>query len=479
MAFISKVKKTGKYRICYSLDGISQRSFMLPTGDAKKAGNICSFIDRILAQRKSGEPDLLLSNWLATLTPDLRRRLEKADLLETRQEPKTIRDIIDRFKNRKDVEPATILTYDKIASNLTEYFSSACQLESIDTEQATAFQSWLNKKYCEATAKRRISLAKQYFNEAEKLGWVSKSPFRFCKGGDVVNKTKWQYFSADDIAKAIGEMTNKEHRAQVALMRYAGVRGASEMYQMDWTPETVRWSSGGETGSLTIISDKTKRHKGKESRNIPLHPVLEACLRDLYDAAPEGRLKVFPKLYKTSNPGSWLKKSLRFAGINIEQVYSLRRSYCSDVMEACGQDAKSYESLTGHSFAMGLRHYQLFHRARKEKAEGLLMGFWKVQEVAESSDAGNTGIIGKMVAGFAAEQNAKEPGKQGLNSAENIAGFIAGQGGATSSGNGRRHGQEEAQAPVIQEVLPIAVNNCDILQNVQEIKKWAVQNSNL
>ena len=45
-------------------------------------------------------------------------------------------------------------------------------------------------------------------------------------------------------------------------------------------------------------------------------------------------------------------------------------------MEAVGQDAKAYEALTGHSFQMGLKHYQQYHKARQDKAEGRLMEFW-------------------------------------------------------------------------------------------------------
>ena len=477
MAFISMVKKTGKFRVCFSLDGVSQRSFMLPTGDKKKAQTVCNYVDRILEQRKTGEPDSILANWLAELTPDLRRRLEKAELLEAKQKPKTIQDIIDWFKNR-DVEPSTLLTYKKVANNLNEFFSADCLLETIDPEQAARFYDWLKKHYAEATAKRRINLTKQFFAEAVRLNWIIKSPFRFCKGGDVVNKKRWQYLTADEITKALDKIPNKEHRAQVALMRFGGVRGSSEMYQMDWTPATIQWSAGNERGNITILAEKTKKYEGKENRIVPLHPVLEACLRDLFDATPEGQLKMFPKMRKTSNPGTWLKRALSFAKVNIIRVYNLRDSFCNDVMESVGGDAKAYEALTGHSFQMGLKHYQQYHKSRKEKAEGLLIDFWKVQEAAETSDAGNAGINEKEVAGFAAEQNAKQPGKQAVNSAEKVAGKVAGQGGESIGNDRNGEGQENANDPENQDVLRIVSNTYGKMQNVQEIKKWAKLDSN-
>ena len=444
MASFSKHSKTGKFRIRFTLDG-KDKTMMLATSDKRAAETICNFVTRIEEQHKTGVPDRLLSNWLKGIPDDLRQRLERAGLVEPKPKPKTIQNIIDRFKDRKDVEPATLLTYDKISSNLTAFFKSGCLLESIDTEQAAAFQTWLNKKYCEATAKRRISLAKQFFNEAEKLDWVYKNPFRFCKGGDVVNKEKWQYFPVDVISKALDEITNKEHRAQIALMRFAGVRGASELYQMDWTPETIRWSAGSGTGSITILADKTKRHIGKEFRIIPLNPILESCLRDLYDSAREGQLKMFPDLRKTSNPGSWIKKAFRLVGINIGQVYNLRRSYCCDVMESVGQDAKAYEALTGHSFQMGLKHYQQYHKARQDKAEGRLMEFWS--KLGQDSEKVSTKVSIKVsmqdgTSDYPELQNAEKPIPQVLEN------------------QGVLHSENFA---------------CNNTQKENSIKKWAVQ----
>ena len=455
MASVSINPKTKKCQIRFYFDN-KQKTLYLSTADKKAAQTICNMVERLVEQKQTGQPDRLLSNWLKDIPDDLRQRLERAGLVEPKPKPKTIRDIIDRFKDRKDVEPATLLTYDKISSNLTEFFGSDCLLESIDTEQAAAFQTWLNKKYCEATAKRRISLAKQFFNEAEKLDWVYKNPFRFCKGGDVVNKEKWQYFPVDVISKALDEMTNKEHRAQIALMRFAGVRGASELYQMDWTPETIRWSSGSGTGNITILSDKTKRHAGKEFRIVPLNPILESCLRDLYDSAREGQLKMFPNLRKRSNPGSWIKKAFRLVGINIGQVYNLRRSYCCDVMESVGQDAKAYEALTGHNFAMGLKHYQQYHKARQDKAEGRLMEFWSKLEP---------------------DSLPKEQDSEKVYLKVYLKSYL--QDGTSDNSELQAGGKSVPQVPEIQGLLQNKKTSCYEKQNVQEIKKWAVQNSNL
>ncbi len=450
MASFKIKKSTGKYRIRFTLDG-REKEMLLPTADKRKAETICGMVDRIIEQKQTGQPDRLLSNWLKDIPDDLRQRLERAGLVEPKPKPKTIQDIIDRFKDRKDVEQATLLTYVKISNNLTAFFKSGCLLESIDTEQAARFYDWLKKHYAEATAKRRINLTKQFFAEAEKLDWVHKNPFRFCKGGDVVNKEKWRYFPVDVISKALDEITNKEHRAQIALMRFAGVRGASELYQMDWTPETIRWSTEGNAGSITILADKTKQHEGKDSRIIPLNPILETCLRDLYDSAREGQLKMFPDLRKTSNPGTWLKKAFNRVGIQIEQVYNLRRSYCCDVMEAVGQDAKAYEALTGHSFQMGLKHYQQYHKARQDKAEGRLMEFWSKLE----QGSGSCPEICPVLPGILPVQDGTSDYPELQDSEKPIAQVLENQGFL-----------QNEKTPCVEK------------QDVQEIKNWAKLDSN-
>ena len=140
MASVSINPKTKKCQIRFYFDN-KQKTLYLSTADKKAAQTICNMVERLVEQKQTGQPDRLLSNWLKDIPDDLRQRLERAGLVEPKPKPKTIQDIIDRFKDRKDVEPATLLTYDKISSNLTEFFGSDCLLESIDTEQAAASAS--------------------------------------------------------------------------------------------------------------------------------------------------------------------------------------------------------------------------------------------------------------------------------------------------------------------------------------------------
>lgn len=49
-----------------------------------------------------------------------------------------------------------------------------------------------------------------------------------------------------------------------------------------------------------------------------------------------------------------------------EPWYNNRRSFCSDIMEA-GVDPKIYEAVCGHSFQMGMSHYQILHPDRQSK----------------------------------------------------------------------------------------------------------------
>ena len=74
-------------------------------------------------------------------------------------------------------------------------------------------------------------------------------------------------------------------------------------------------------------------------------------------------------------------KAFRDNGIDIHRAYNLRRSFCCDMMEAVGAaDAAMYESLCGHSFEVGMKHYQLLHYNRRQTGEQKVMDFWSRPE---------------------------------------------------------------------------------------------------
>ena len=107
---------------------------------------------------------------------------------------------------------------------------------------------------------------------------------------------------------------------------------------------------------------------------------LETALRELYDNAQEGALKVFTA---RANSGKTIKDQFVRNKVDIKTPYNLRRSYCRDLMEG-GVDPKTYEYYCGHSLAVALKHYQSWDELRAQKAAP------KILEALKGSDENST-----------------------------------------------------------------------------------------
>ena len=161
------------------------------------------------------------------------------------------------------------------------------------------------------------------------------------------------------------------------------MRGAREFVGLDWSDRCIHWGSNGNPGSITIKSPKTEKYAGHEQRTVPLIPIVESCLRDLFDEAEPGTLKMFPDMTPKSNPGKDVKLCFRRCKVDICKPYNLRESFCCDLMEK-GIEPLAYQELAGHSLKVGLKFYQIYHPQRKLKAETQFLSIWNFGESGES-----------------------------------------------------------------------------------------------
>ena len=164
--------------------------------------------------------------------------------------------------------------------------------------------------------------------------------------------------------KILSCVRDEKYRLIFALGRFAGLRGVSEMHSLRWDMVNT------EKGFFTVHSDKLEIH-GKAERTIPIPPVLAECFKQYHSVSPDSDL-VFPGMHKMDLCKILVRYTV-MAGLEPwpRPWYNLRRSYCSDVMES-GLDAKQYEEICGHSFTMGMQHYQILHPDRQKR------GFEKV-----------------------------------------------------------------------------------------------------
>ena len=300
---------------------------------------------------------------------------------DNRDKERTIGDLQTHFQKR-GVKSATLLTYKDAFQNLIDFFGEDKPLKELTPKDASDFEHFLRTGayngagYSKATVKKRIQRVKQFFIEARRLKWIIENPFEGIHGGNLANPKKWLYIPRETVLEVMDNTADLEAKARIALCRFAGARGKSEFDSLEWNADWIQWSANGKQGTIRLHRKKTE-DSGYTDTIIPMVPELEGALRDLFDSAAPGTVKIFKPV---NNPGKVIKDQFRRNGIDILEPYNLRRSYCRDLMEK-GLDPKSYEYYAGHSLKVSMQFYQSWDDLRAQTAAP------KVLEALTGSDS--------------------------------------------------------------------------------------------
>ena len=135
-------------------------------------------------------------------------------------------------------------------------------------------------------------MIKQFFIEARRLHWITDNPFEAVHGGNLANPEKWLYIPRETVLDVMDNTPNKEIRAKIALCRFAGARGESEFNSLEWNTDWIQWSTDGKQGTIRLHRKKTE-DSGFSDTIVPMVDELENALRDLFDSAEPGSVKVF------------------------------------------------------------------------------------------------------------------------------------------------------------------------------------------
>jgi len=278
------LKQTGKYQIKFYKDK-HPHYLTLATGDKKQATTIMNMVDRILTQDKTGEPDRILTNWLAEMPEDLRARFERAGLLAPLPKSHTFDLVSSEFiESKKSTwKPLTLSRRTLEQKYIVNYFKGT-ELDTITTITATAFLSYLatDNQLSPMSTNKTVKLAQAVFDYAIDCEYTSKNnPFRRVRVPNVVQRQK-QYVTTEYADKLIAAATTPELKTLIVLLRYAGMRPAEAIL-------AERSGVDFQRGLFTFRSPKTEHHPGKDRRTIPLFPRVLAALRALCgDSCPEG-----------------------------------------------------------------------------------------------------------------------------------------------------------------------------------------------
>jgi integrase len=301
------------------------------------------------------------------------------------------------------VKKATVTNWNHARRCLLAYFGPDRPLASITAGDSKDWERWLKTgkarkiRYDERavtdglapnTARKRVSNAKQFFEDAVSRELITKNPFKGLKGTVGGNRARDHFITREATEKIIEACPNNEWRLLFALSRYGGLRCPSEHLALTWADINLAG------GRLTIHSPKTEHHEGKGTRDIPLFSELRPHLEALWDDAKPGidcplTAHVITR-YRDPNQNlrTQLKRIIGRAGLKPwpKLFHNLRASRATEL--ANEYPAHVAAAWLGHSTLVANKHYWQvtdsdFERAAKQVAQ-------KVAQQPQES-AGNEG----------------------------------------------------------------------------------------
>ena len=317
----------------------------------------------------TGRPlDPRVETWLSVVPEDLKRRLERAELVENVKIP-TLGELFDAYieTETRDFKPSTVFQKKWARRRFFEYFSENTLSSEITKRDAANFAADLSKtKLSEASRAGTIRDVKTVFSWALKTEILTSNPFEGIKSGSFKNKKREVYVSLDDYRKMLAVCPSQAWRALLALYRIGGLRKGEAL--------TARWRDVDFPGGrLLVHSPKTERYDGHETRVVPLFPELRQELEKLWDELPEGAPD---EMFTFKKQNVWVKfEQIVFqAGLNQwdRMIQNLRSSRAIEIEREFGAIAES--QWLGHSPKTAKDHYlhvleEDFERATRTTAK--------------------------------------------------------------------------------------------------------------
>jgi site-specific recombinase XerD len=271
------------------------------------------------------------------------------------------------FARRTDVKPNTVVHWRHAERSLLAYLGADRPLASIAAGDARDWERWLKtgkareNRYAERksdeglapnTVRKRVSDAKQFFQDAVSRNLLVKNPFEGLKGTVGSNRDRDYFVDREATAKVLDSCPDAQWRLLFALSRYAGLRCPSEHLALTWAD--VNWAEG----RMLIRSVMTEHHDGKGTRLVPIFPELRPYLEAVWDAAEPGMAQVITRYRDdNSNLRTQLKRIIAKAGLKPwpKLFQNLRASRATKL--ASEHPAHVAAAWLGHSTLVVNKHY--------------------------------------------------------------------------------------------------------------------------
>ncbi len=383
MASLNFDKAKAGYRLSFRVDG-RKTSIWLGSISTSKADVWKQHVEHLLESAKHGEPPARgTSDWMRSLSDPEHAKLSRRSLAVARRARNSQRMTLGEWvqtyiAERTDVKHTTKDTYVRAKDSLIAYFGASKALRDIRVEDAKRWRIWMatsgnrrdkdRKSMADATVRRAVGKAKQFFREAVERGLVETNPFAKLSSNSTVN-TKRQFFvAADWIERCIAVAPDTNWRTILALARYGGLRCPSELLRLKWCDVNLP------DGRMVIHASKTEHHSAGGVRVCPLFPELRSYLEAAWDAAPEGAVFVVDQ-YRSStcNLRTRFEGLIKAAGLVPwpKLFQNLRASRETELMAI--YPAKDVASWLGNSVPVAMAHYAMataesFQRAIKDES---------------------------------------------------------------------------------------------------------------
>ena len=178
-----------------------------------------------------------LAQWVAELPDAIADKLARVGLIPSREFKSTGllgQHIANYFERRTDVKPATITHWRQAERSLLAYFGADRALDSITAGDARDWERWLktgkarqhryagtesNEGLCPNTVHKRVSDAKQFFEDAVSRELLAKNPLAALKGTVGSNRARDYFVTRAEAQAVIDACPDAEWRPLFALAR--------------------------------------------------------------------------------------------------------------------------------------------------------------------------------------------------------------------------------------------------------------------
>ena len=281
----------------------------------------------LLSKLNGGDPKPDDAKWLLNEGRYVREKLAAVGLCESAEPPPrgpTLAEFLTDFmkRNGPSKKPATRVVWQQVINALNLHLPKEIMLADVTAGHAKGFLQTMArqgskagdkaKKLSSTTIHKRISFARQFFQDACDWELIEKNPFAKIRTQGTSLKSNVEV--PMETIQTVLKKCDPTWKAIVGLSRIGGFRCPSETLSLTWGD--IDW----ELGRISIPEPKVEHHEGRGVRSCPLFPELRTILEELFEAytidgkypPPESYVIDKPEYRAAAmRPGGWANANLR------------------------------------------------------------------------------------------------------------------------------------------------------------------------